>query len=277
MHLRRYFSHTEELKKELFKKMDYKDVIEESVQTNVINEVKNFLPKFLPQAVKEALEKTPPSFGQSSSQCQFAIQAAESISEYELKKIVYENMHNIQSHLTHDTHQELYDALTWSMLLDEATTKEGDNPNKVLKKRDREDDQDKDHSAGSNQGKKTKKRRFNESESCKKTSTTKESFKGKSLARMSKSGNSVTAKESVEEPVIEITSDDVEQTFDDKVGDVGQPPHTNAHETQAYASPRIPKKDWFKKSPRPKTLDPDWNTVKTVDDAPDQPWFNEMI
>ncbi|GJR75848.1 retrovirus-related pol polyprotein from transposon TNT 1-94 [Tanacetum coccineum] len=79
-------SHIEKLKKELSEKRDYKDVIEESIQANVINEVKNFLPKFLPQAVKEALEKTPPSLGQSSFQGQSAIQAAESLSEYELKK-----------------------------------------------------------------------------------------------------------------------------------------------------------------------------------------------
>ncbi|GKA48173.1 hypothetical protein Tco_0741131 [Tanacetum coccineum] len=55
--------------------------------------------------------------------------------------------------------------------------KEGDKPKKVLKQRDHGDDQDEDPSAGSNQGKKTKKRRFNESESSKNTSTTKESSK----------------------------------------------------------------------------------------------------
>ncbi|GKE96907.1 hypothetical protein Tco_1581762, partial [Tanacetum coccineum] len=75
-------SHTKELKKERSEKRDYKGIIEEFVQANVINEVKNFLPKFLLQAVKEALEKTPPSLGQSSSQGQFAIQAAESLFEY---------------------------------------------------------------------------------------------------------------------------------------------------------------------------------------------------
>ncbi|GJW56233.1 hypothetical protein Tco_0102964 [Tanacetum coccineum] len=120
--------------KELSEKRDYKDVIEESVQANVINQVKNFLPKFLPHAVKEALEKTPPSLGHSSSQGQSAIQAAESLSEYELKKILYEKMHKSKSHLTHDTHQELYDALTWSMLLDEATTKEVDVAPRISKK-----------------------------------------------------------------------------------------------------------------------------------------------
>ncbi|GJU71773.1 hypothetical protein Tco_1263178 [Tanacetum coccineum] len=270
-------SHTEELKKELSEKRDYKDVIKESVQANIINKVKNFLPKFLSQAVKEELEKTPSSFGQSSSKGQSAIKASESLSEYELKNILYAKMHKIQSHLTYDTHQELYDALTWSMLLDEATMKEGDKPDNVLKKRDRGYDQDEDPSARSNQGKKTKKRRFNESESSKKTSTTKESSKGKSPARTSKSGKSVTAKESVKEPIFEIASDDVEQTFDDKVGDAGQPPHIDADKTQPDDAPRIPKKDWLKEAPRPETLDPDWNTVKTVDDTPEQSWFNEIV
>ncbi|GJZ21354.1 MAK10-like protein [Tanacetum coccineum] len=269
--------HTKELKKELSEKRDYKDVIEESLQANVINEVKNFLPNFLPHAVKEALEKSLPSLGQSSSQGQSAIKAAESLFEYELKNILYAKMYKSQSHLTHDTHQELYDALTWSMLLDEATKKEGGKPDKVLKKRDSGDDQDEDSSAGSNQGKKTKKRRFNESESSMKTSTTKESSKGKSPARTSKSSKSVTVKESVEEPVFEIASDYVEQTFNDKVGDASEPPHIDADETQADDALRILKKDWFKKAPRPKTLDPNWNIVKTIDDTPKQSFFNEMV
>ncbi|GKF72409.1 hypothetical protein Tco_0208523 [Tanacetum coccineum] len=129
------------------------------------------------------------------------------------------------------------------MLIDEANKEKGDKPDSVPKKRDRGDDQDEDPSVGSNQDKKTKKRRFNESESSKKTSTTKESSKGKSPARTSKSSKSVTAKESLEEPVFKIASDNVEQTFDDKVGDVGQPPHTDADETQANGAPRILKKD----------------------------------
>ncbi|GJU93131.1 hypothetical protein Tco_1317887 [Tanacetum coccineum] len=214
-------SHTKQLKKELSEKRDYKDVIEESVQANVVNEVKKFLPKFLLKAVKEALEKTPPFLGRSSSQGQFAIEAAKSLSELELKNILYDKMHKIQSHLNHDTHQELYDALTRSILLDENTMKEDCNPDKVLKKRDHGDDRDKDSSAGSNQGKKTKKRRFNESESSKKTSTTKESSKGKSLAKTSKFGKSVTAEEPVEDLVFKIASDDVKQTFGDTIDDAG--------------------------------------------------------
>ncbi|GJR79675.1 hypothetical protein Tco_0150460 [Tanacetum coccineum] len=188
-------SHTEELKKELSKKMDYKDVIEESVQANLFN------------------------------------------------------------------------ALIWSMLLDEANMKKGDKLDSVPKKRDRGDDQDEDPSAGSNQGKNTKKRRFDESESSKKTSTTKESSKGKSPAKPSKSGKSMIAEERVKEPVFEMALDDVEQTVDD----VGQPPHNDVDETQADVASKIPTKDWFKKAPRPEILNPDWNTVKTVDDTLEQP------
>ncbi|GJU25356.1 hypothetical protein Tco_1163977 [Tanacetum coccineum] len=79
-----------------------------------------------------------------------------------------------------------------------------------------------------------------------------------------------------EEPVFEIALDDVEINVDDEVGDAGQPPHTGVDETQADAASKIPKKDWFKNDPQPETLDPDWNTVKTIDDALEQSWFNEM-
>ncbi|GKF51786.1 hypothetical protein Tco_0148253 [Tanacetum coccineum] len=51
----------------------------------------------------------------------------------------------------------------------------------------------------------------------------------------------------------------------------------DADKPQANAIPKIPKKDCFKKSPRLEILDPEWNTVKTVDDALEQSWFNKMI
>ncbi|GJX94194.1 hypothetical protein Tco_0348780 [Tanacetum coccineum] len=193
-----------------------------SVQANVINEVTNFMPKFLPQVVKEALKKTPSSLGQSSSKVYPLIKQLIPLSEYELKKILYKKMHKSQSHLTNYTHQDLYDALTWSMLLDKATMKGGDNPDKILKKRDRGDDQDEDPSAGPNQGMK-KIRIGKDAEPSKKTSHHHESSNVKSSAR------------------------------------------------------KILKKDWFKKAPRPETLDLDRNTFKTIDDTLEQSWFNEMV
>ncbi|GJT00856.1 hypothetical protein Tco_0822025 [Tanacetum coccineum] len=163
------------------------------------------------------------------------------------------------------------------MLLDEANMKKGDKPDTVLKKRDRGDDQDEDPSAGPNQGKKTKKRRVDESESSKNKSTTKESSKGKSQAKTSKSGKSVTAKELVEDPFFEKATDDVVQTFDDEMDNVGQPAHTAADVPQADTDLKILKKDWFKDSPKPEVLNPNWNTVKTINDTPEQTWFNEMV
>ncbi|GJW91195.1 hypothetical protein Tco_0168748 [Tanacetum coccineum] len=110
--------------------------------------------------------------------------AAKSLSEYELKNILYDKMHESQSHPTHDTNQELYDALAWSIKLDENNSTRGRNPDTVLKKIDRRDDQDEDSSAGQNQGKKTKRRRTKESESSKKASTTKETSNGKAPTKV---------------------------------------------------------------------------------------------
>ncbi|GKA96835.1 hypothetical protein Tco_0818930 [Tanacetum coccineum] len=103
-----------------------------SVQANVINEVKNLLPEFLPKAISDfatpviqntvnkALEKTPTSLAQSSSHAQSSLKAAELLSEYELKNILFEKMNKSCSYLTHDKHQDLYDALFNSLSLDDA-------------------------------------------------------------------------------------------------------------------------------------------------------------
>nr|GEU48361.1 hypothetical protein [Tanacetum cinerariifolium] len=50
----------------------------------------------------------------------------------------------------------------------------------------------------------------------------------------------------------------------------------DADEPQADAIIKI-SKDWFKKYPRPETLDPNWNTVKTIDDAPEQKFRKTVL
>ncbi|GKE04765.1 hypothetical protein Tco_1396783 [Tanacetum coccineum] len=134
------------------------------------------------------------------------------------------------------------------MLLDEAATKEGGNPNKVPKKRDRGDDQDKDPSAGPNQG--MKKRRIGkDAEPSKKSSKSKESAKGKTPSTTSKTGKSVSANKLVQEPEHVMQIDVEEPNLDNVADDVNEP--------QADADLNILKKDWFKKSPKPETLGPD--------------------
>ncbi|GKB07644.1 hypothetical protein Tco_0835928, partial [Tanacetum coccineum] len=82
------------------------------------------------------------------------------------------------------------------LCLDDAIARGQADPEKVLRKRDRDDKA----SVGPDQGKKTKRSKTKESEPSKKSSTSKESSKGKSSIKTSKSGKSVNAEEPVEEP-----------------------------------------------------------------------------
>ncbi|GJX70334.1 hypothetical protein Tco_0307505, partial [Tanacetum coccineum] len=73
---------------------------------------------------------------------------------------------------------------------------------------DDDDDDDEDPLARPNQVKKTKRSRTKESESSKKPSTTKETPKGKAPSKGSKISKSASAKEPVEEPILEVVMDD---------------------------------------------------------------------
>ncbi|GKA71583.1 hypothetical protein Tco_0777722 [Tanacetum coccineum] len=103
---------------------------------------------------------------------------------------------------------------------------------------DDDDDDDDDPSAGPNQDKKTKRRRTKESESSKKTSTTKETSTGKASTKGSKTGKYASAKKPVEDVV---RNDD-------------QPQDTSEPKTYKTLN-----QDWFKQPPRPPTPDPEWN------------------
>ncbi|GJW85800.1 hypothetical protein Tco_0158945 [Tanacetum coccineum] len=192
-----------EKKVEALSKIDHSEAIEESVQANVINKVKNQLPNFLPKAVFdfvnpriestvcEVLQKTPAFLAQSSSTPnQSSSKAAESLSEYELNKILFDKIDRSRSYMTHDKHQELYDALLNLMCLDDAIASGEVNPDKVLRKRHCDEDQDPPSSSD-----KEKKR----------------------------SGKGKRQKESVEEPVHEAAIDVEEPIRDDVVNDVDQP------------------------------------------------------
>ncbi|GKE55637.1 hypothetical protein Tco_1494822, partial [Tanacetum coccineum] len=110
-----------ELKKEL-SELNYKEVIDESVKAHVVKEVKNFLPyESLCSKRSKELSTTGSPKG--------TIEVAKSLSELELKNILYEKMLKSGSSCSHKTHEELLNALTC------------------------DDDKDEDPYAGSNQGK----------------------------------------------------------------------------------------------------------------------------
>ncbi|GJZ06878.1 hypothetical protein Tco_0540671 [Tanacetum coccineum] len=211
-----------EKKLEALSKVDHSEDIEELVQANIINEVKNQLPKFLPKAVsdfvnpriestvREVLQKTPAFLASSSSR------AAESFSEYELKKILFDKMDKSSSYMTHDKHQELYNALLNSMYLDDAIASGEVNTDKVLRKRHRDEDQD--PLTGSKKEKKISRKGKDFEPPKDKVQTG--SSKGKTPPKSSKTGKFVIAEESVKEPVHEVAMDVEEPIRDDVVNDV---------------------------------------------------------
>nr|GFA67680.1 hypothetical protein [Tanacetum cinerariifolium] len=113
-----------------------------------------------------------------------------------------------------------------------------------------------------------------------KSSTPKESSRGKPPSKPSKSRKTRSADDNVEDTVIEIGSDDVDQIFDKKADDSEQPsPNANTEKPSLVVAPK-PKRqkhDWYKKSLSLEPQDPDWNTVKMIDDAQEQPWFKEKV
>nr|GFA56179.1 hypothetical protein [Tanacetum cinerariifolium] len=89
---------------------------------------------------KKALEETPLLVTQSSSQAQSSLKAAESLSEYELKMILFDKIDKSCSYLTHDKHQSLFDNFLNSMSLDDAIVSGQADPEKFLRKRDHDDE-----------------------------------------------------------------------------------------------------------------------------------------
>nr|GEV13026.1 hypothetical protein [Tanacetum cinerariifolium] len=62
--------------------------------------------------------------------CSTSSKAAESLSELELKQLLFDKMDKSKSYLTHDKHQELYDSLLNLIILDEAVAKRDVYPQK---------------------------------------------------------------------------------------------------------------------------------------------------
>nr|GEV66307.1 hypothetical protein [Tanacetum cinerariifolium] len=184
--------------------------------------------------IKNALEKTQLPVAQSSSQAPSSVKAAESLSQYKLKTILFDKMDKSRSYLTHEKHQDLFDALLNSILLDDVVARGQADRQKTLRKRDHDNE---DPLAGPNQGKKTKRSITKDSKPSKKSSTSKETSKGKSHVKTSKSSKSMI----VEEPVFGIASDDIKQTVDDVASDADQP-----LDDSTWTKNKAPKQDCIK-------------------------------
>nr|GEW76881.1 hypothetical protein [Tanacetum cinerariifolium] len=167
----------------------------------------------------------------------------------------------------------LYHALMEALIEDENAIDKGVTVKNHKRQHGDDKYDDEDLFAGPNQSKKTKRRRTKDSESSMKPSTIKETSRGRTPTKSSKTSKSTTAQEPFEEPIHEVVMDDPETTTNkDVVNDSDHP--------QYYVAPKTNKPSrntWFKQPPRPPTPDLEWNKRQVVTDQPEQPWFNHMV
>ncbi|GJV35719.1 hypothetical protein Tco_1408196, partial [Tanacetum coccineum] len=136
------------------------------------------------------------------------------LEEYDQNSTLYQTMHRNKSFNGNPTNYRLYHALMEALIEDKKAMDRGVTDTVIDYKRKHDDDEDdddddKDPPAGPKRDKQTRRKRNKESESSKKPSSTKETPKGKAPSKGSKSGKSASAKEPVEEPIVEVVMDDV--------------------------------------------------------------------
>ncbi|GKA15634.1 hypothetical protein Tco_0695381 [Tanacetum coccineum] len=118
-------------------------VFEKSVKDIIKDEVKSLLPQILPKEVSD--------FATLST-----YEAAESLTEFELKKILLYKIERSESYKTTPEHKELYKGLVKSYNLDKDLFSSYGNVYSLKRDRDNKD-KDEDHSAGSDRGLKKRK------------------------------------------------------------------------------------------------------------------------
>ncbi|GJW05136.1 hypothetical protein Tco_1563992 [Tanacetum coccineum] len=176
-----------------------------------------------------------------------------------------QSMHVNKSFNRNPANHRLSHALMEALIEDENAIDKGvaDTVKGHKRKHDDKDDDDEDPPTRPNQGKKAKRRITKESESSKKPSSTKQTPKGKTPTKGSKTGKSTLEKDPVEEPIAEVIIDDAS---DDVAHDDNPPQDTSEHKPRKTLNP-----DWFKQPLRPPTPNPEWNKRQ------DPLTFNDLI
>ncbi|GJS18227.1 hypothetical protein Tco_0412699 [Tanacetum coccineum] len=151
---------------------------------------------------------------------------------------------------------------------------------KVLIKKRKPDDADKDEDPTTRSDRGLKGQRTSiGTKTSKKTSTLKDSSKGKTpstSSKSSKSGKSV--KDQVFEPISMQDSDNAEHD-DAKFDNTDMPMDHGEDLGKTDKQPNdetVPKNGWYKKSRSDTSPDPEWNEGKLVDDGPEQSWLNDL-
>ncbi|GJW53393.1 hypothetical protein Tco_0097478 [Tanacetum coccineum] len=223
-------------------------------------EISDFATPVIQRTINESLKNA--VLDKSSSQPQSTYEAATSLTELELKKILLDKLEKSKSYRATEQHRDLYDTLVKSYQLDKDLF---DSYGKVysLKRGHEDKDKDEDPPAGSGQG--LKKRKMSKDAKPPKGSKSKESKSSSSKGSKSQS-KSFGKFAQAEEPVFEAANTEMPQDQGDDLGNTEDQP--NVEEAS--------KPDWFKKPERPPTPDRDWNSGKQIDFRHPQTWISKM-
>ncbi|GKC18191.1 hypothetical protein Tco_1014973 [Tanacetum coccineum] len=211
-------------------------------------EVSNFAPPVIEKLIKESRDEV--TLAKVSSQPHSAYEAASTLTEFELKKILLDKMEKSRSYMAAPEHRDCYDSLKKSYNLDKDFFFSYDVYS--LKRSRKDKDKDEDPSAGSNRG--IKKRKL--SKDAEPTTGLKKKYStfGSSKGTKSQPKSSRKSVQS-EEPVFEVADSDMPQDQEGSMGD-------NEDEPWKETASR---RDWFKKpTPSQEPTDPDWHVGKTT-------------
>ncbi|GJX05790.1 hypothetical protein Tco_0193722 [Tanacetum coccineum] len=179
-----------------------KEQVKDQLPQILPKEVSNFAPPVIEKLIKESRDEV--TLAKVSSQPQSTYEAASTLTEFELKKILLDKMEKSESYLTAPEHRDCYDGLKKSYALDKDFFYTYDVYS--LKHGRKDKDKDEDPSARSDRGlKKTKLSKDVEPTiGPKKKDSTSGSSKG-TKSQPKSSGKSVQ----LEEPVFEVTNSDM--------------------------------------------------------------------
>ncbi|GJW21749.1 hypothetical protein Tco_0032371 [Tanacetum coccineum] len=205
-------------------KEEFMNFLSKSLTARIKEQVKDQLPQILPKEVSnfalpviEALIKESSdevTLAKVSSQLHSTYEAASTLTEFELKKIILDKIEKSESYLTAPEHRYCYDSLKKSYDLDKDFFFSYDVYS--LKRSRKDKDKDEDPFAGSDRG--LKKRKLSKdaepTTGLKKKDSTSGSSKG-TKSQPKSSGKSVQS----EEPVFEVADSDMPQDQEGNMGD----------------------------------------------------------
>nr|GEZ00587.1 hypothetical protein [Tanacetum cinerariifolium] len=220
-------------------------------------EVFNFAPPVIEKMIQESLNQV--NMAKASSQPQSTYEAATTLTEFKLKKILIDKMNSSELYLTALEHQEFYDGLIKSYNIDKNFFSSYD----VYSLKRSRDDEDKDEGpfAGSDRG--LKKRKTSKDVAPTTSPKTKDSSFRSSKGTKSQL-KSFEKSVHAEEPEFEVGDTKTSQGQEGNQGNDNDEPRTDSASRRAlFAKPSHPQDP----------TDPVWNEDKTHHKGPTQNWL----